>query len=151
MDMDLKRTLVQKLDDIAPEYGLIELSYPSFMKCYGYRSQPLSAADAVEGISALLDLAGGVKMEVEVEGSRNGGEWFGGGKLWEMPGLGGKGKWKIEEDRENVPPDGQAKTDSAALNGKKAGEGEEEDVDSAKKDLPWWIRNFWVAFDALAE
>lgn len=148
--MDLKRTLVQKLDDIAPEYGLIELTYPSFMKCYGYRSQPLSAADAVEGVSALLDLAGGVKMEVEVEGSRNGGEWFGGGKLWEIAGFAGKGKWKIEEDRENVPPDGQANPTSAS-NGKKAVEGEDDDLDSVKKEIPWWIRNFWVAFDALAE
>ncbi|KAJ3811012.1 CDC45-like protein [Lentinula lateritia] len=133
MDMDLKRSLVQKLDDIAPEYGLIELSYPSFMKCYGYQSQPLSAADAVEGISALLDLAGGVKMEVEVEGSRNGGEWFGGGKVWEIHGLSTKRRWAVEEDRENIPPDG------------------ENNADAAKKEVAWWIRNFWVAFDALAD
>ncbi|KAJ3863879.1 CDC45-like protein [Lentinula novae-zelandiae] len=133
MDMDLKRSLVQKLDDIAPEYGLIELSYPSFMKCYGYQSQPLSAADAVEGISALLDLAGGVKMEVEVEGSRNGGEWFGGGKVWEIHGLSTKRRWAVEEDRENIPPDGK------------------NNADGAKKEVAWWIRNFWVAFDALAD
>ncbi|KAF5391946.1 hypothetical protein D9757_001797 [Collybiopsis confluens] len=145
MDMDLKRSLVQKLDQIAPEYGLVELSYPSFMKCYGYRSQPLSAADAVEGVSALLDLAGGVKMEVEVEGSRNGGEWFGGGKVWEFPGLSGKTKWN-NEDRENIPPNGQAIT---KLTAKKPTEG--EDDEGAKQEVAWWIRNFWVAFDALSE
>ncbi|KAJ4001487.1 CDC45-like protein [Lentinula boryana] len=147
MDMDLKRSLVQKLDDIAPEYGLIELSYPSFMKCYGYRSQPLSAADAVEGVSALLDLAGGVKVEVEIEGSRNGGEWFGGGKVWEIHGLGAKGKWTIEEERENIPPDDQPTT--IASNVKKA-KGEDDNSDSLK-EVAWWIRNFWVAFDALAD
>ncbi|KAJ4467442.1 CDC45-like protein [Lentinula edodes] len=147
MDMDLKRSLVQKLDDIAPEYGLIELSYPSFMKCYGYQSQPLSAADAVEGISALLDLAGGVKMEVEVEGSRNGGEWFGGGKVWEIHGLSTKRRWAVEEDRENIPPDVQNTT--VASNVKKT-EGE-NNADGVKKEVAWWIRNFWVAFDALAD
>ncbi|GAW06297.1 CDC45-like protein [Lentinula edodes] len=147
MDMDLKRSLVQKLDDIAPEYGLIELSYPSFMKCYGYQSQPLSAADAVEGISALLDLAGGVKMEVEVEGSRNGGEWFGGGKIWEVHSLSTKRRWAVEEDRENIPPDGQNTT--VASNVRKT-EGE-NNIDGSKKEVAWWIRNFWVAFDALAE
>ncbi|KAJ3929975.1 MAG: CDC45-like protein [Lentinula lateritia] len=147
MDMDLKRSLVQKLDDIAPEYGLIELSYPSFMKCYGYQSQPLSAADAVEGVSALLDLAGGVKMEVEVEGSRNGGEWFGGGKVWEIHGLSTKRRWAVEEDRENIPPNGQNTT--VASNVKKT-EGE-NNADGAKKEVAWWIRNFWVAFDALAD
>ncbi|KAJ3904359.1 CDC45-like protein [Lentinula edodes] len=147
MDMDLKRSLVQKLDDIAPEYGLIELSYPSFMKCYGYQSQPLSAADAVEGISALLDLAGGVKMEVEVEGSRNGGEWFGGGKIWEVHSLSTKRRWAVEEDRENIPPDGQNTT--VASNVRKT-EGE-NNIDGSKKEVAWWIRNFWVAFDALAD
>ncbi|KNZ74782.1 Cell division control protein 45 like protein [Termitomyces sp. J132] len=68
MDMDLKRDLVRKLNDIAPEYGLVELSYPSFMRCFGYRSQPLSAADAVEGISALLDAAGESQQTTAADG-----------------------------------------------------------------------------------
>lgn len=85
MDMDLKRQLQSKLEAISPEYGMVELTYPSFMRLYGFKSHPLSAADAVEAVSALLDIAGGVKMEVEVEGARNGGEWFGGGKVWEAP------------------------------------------------------------------
>ncbi|ETW85742.1 hypothetical protein HETIRDRAFT_310882 [Heterobasidion irregulare TC 32-1] len=79
MDMDLKRELRTKLDAIAPEYGMVDLTYPSFVRCYGYHMQPLSAADAVEVLEALLDAATGVRIEVEVEGARNGGEWFGGG------------------------------------------------------------------------
>jgi cell division control protein 45 len=90
MDIDLKSTLRSKLEAIAPEYGLLELSYPSFTRCFGYRSPPLSAADAVEAVSALLDVAGGVRMEVEVEGARNGGEWFGGGRVWEVEGARGR-------------------------------------------------------------
>lgn len=143
MDMDLKRSLIKQLNDIAPEYGLVELSYPSFMRCYGYKSQPLSAADAVEGISALLDVAGGVRMEVEVEGARNGGEWFGGGRMWEassgskedMRGMRG-------EQRETVPP-GEA--------GNKIGEGEEGEGVETKVEVQWWVKNFWTAFDALGK
>ena len=48
MNMELKRDLVDRLEATAPEYGLLELSYPSFFRCYGYRLHPLSAADAVE-------------------------------------------------------------------------------------------------------
>ncbi|OBZ75938.1 Cell division control protein 45 [Grifola frondosa] len=139
MAKDLKLSLRHKLDQIAPEYGLVELSYPSFTRCYGYRSQPLSACDAVEAVSSLLEVAGGVRMEVEVEGARNGGEWFGGGKLWE----GGKeDRWK-DDERENIPPAvvvSAAKTQNNG-NGKGAAEDEEE--------LQWWVKNFWTSFDAL--
>jgi cell division control protein 45 len=123
MDMDLKQKLKSKLADIAPEYGLIELTYPSFARCFGYKAQPLSAADAVEAVSALLDVAGGVNMEVEVEGARNGGEWFGAGRVWAHN--------KDKEDIENVQPSGKE--------------------DEEKKELQWWVRNFWSAFDALTE
>lgn len=141
MDMDLKRQLTSKLEAIAPEYGMVELSYPSFMRCYGYRSQPLSAADAVEAISALLDVAGGVRMEVEVEGSRNGGEWFGGGKVWD----GGRegAKWR-DEERENVPPGGAMQ--KAGKAGGQDGASEEE-----RPEVDWWMRNFWAAYDGLTE
>ena len=141
MAKDLKLSLRQKLDQIAPEYGLVELSYPSFTRCYGYRSLPLSAADAVEAVSALLDVAGGIRLEVEVEGTRNGGEWFGGGRLWN----GAREGRRRDEERENIPPGGAAsvvKTSSAlaAVDGKGDGENAE---------LQWWVKNFWAAFDAL--
>jgi cell division control protein 45 len=143
MDMDLKKGLVSKLEDIAPEYGLVELSYPSFMRCFGYRTQPLSAADSVEGISALLDVAGGIKMEVEIEGARNGGEWFGGGRVWEAPGRDREVKRLKEDDRENVPPGG-----SANANGGKRNDDEEA---TKAEEIQWWVKNFWTAFDSLNE
>ena len=137
MDMDLKRQLRAKLEAIAPEYGLVELTYPSFTRSYGYRTQPLSAADMVEGLGALLEVSGGVKMEIEIEGARNGGEWFGGGKVWDA-------RWR-EEDRENIPPIGVDKPAQGqnGINGVV-----ESDV---KKPLEWWVRNFWTAYDALDE
>lgn len=143
MDMDLKQMLVKKLTDISSEYAMTELSYPSFMRCYGYRSQPLSAADAVEGISALLDVATGVKIEVEIEGARNGGEWFGGGRVWEA------GSRDSRRFKENVPPGS-----SGALNAPKvkpAGEVALDTDEIGKADVDWWVRNFWLAYDALRE
>jgi cell division control protein 45 len=138
MDMDLKKQLHRKLEDIAPEYGMVELSYPSFMRCYGFRSHPLSASDAVEAVSALLDIAGGVKVEVEVEGARNGGEWFGGGRLWEILDKSRK------EDRENIPPEEGRKKNGGV-------EDVEDEDEGREKEIDWWVKNFWNAFDALTE
>ncbi|KAG6891331.1 hypothetical protein C0992_008785 [Termitomyces sp. T32_za158] len=145
MDMDLKRVLVQKLNDIAPEYGLVELSYPSFMRCFGFRSQPLSAADAVEGISALLDAAGGVRIDVEIEGARNGGEWFGGGRAWEANANRDSGKKKQENERaEQQTPVADGGQSSAA---KALHVANREELELERSS--WWIRNFWTAYDAL--
>lgn len=139
MAKDLKLSLRQKLDQIAPEYGLVELSYPSFTRCYGYRTQPLSACDAVEALSAFIDVAGGVRMEVEVEGMRNGGEWFGGGRVWD----GGREKRHRNDERENIPPGGIVKN-SVAVAPVGKGNGDEDGA-----ELQWWVKNFWTAYDAL--
>ncbi|KAI0319793.1 CDC45-like protein [Amylostereum chailletii] len=138
MDMDLKRDLRSKLEAIAPEYGMVDLSYPSFVRCYGYHMQPLSAVDAVEALTALLDAATGVHMEVEIEGARHGGEWFGGGRVWKAPG-----KWNVEE-RPRKADDGERQAGEDVQND----EGEDED---SKDREPWLVKNFWNAFDALSD
>lgn len=68
MPLDLRRSLVRKLEAIAPEYGLTELTYRGFERSFGFRTAPLGAGDVVEGISALLVAAHGVKIEVETPG-----------------------------------------------------------------------------------
>ena len=138
MDLDLKRQLRFKLDAIAPEYGLVELTYPSFVRCFGYRAPPISAADAVEAISALLDVAGGVRMELEVDGARHGGEWFGAGRIWEGS------KHTISETHEN-----KERGEAVDTNGER--DSENPDNMEERSEVPWWIRNFWAAYDALAE
>lgn len=143
MDMALKKDLQAKLESITPEYGMVELTYSSFTRCCGYRSQPLSAADSVEAVSALLDAAGGVRLEIEVEGARNGGEWFGGGKVWQLQGQGSGNKWR-DDERENIPLGEQAAPR------KPTGENG-EDEEGSKKQVQWWVRNFWSAFDSLNE
>jgi cell division control protein 45 len=129
MDMDLKRHLPSKLDGIAPEYGLVELSYPSFTRAYGFTLASLSAADAVEGLCALLEAAKGVRLEIEKEGGRNGGEWFGGTRAWTVG--------RPEDDKENVDPQGHADG--------------EEGTQVKKKEQAWHVANFWIAYDALEE
>ncbi|KAG6854915.1 hypothetical protein C0991_009738 [Blastosporella zonata] len=143
MDMDLKRDLVQKLNDVAPEYGLVELSYPSFMRCFGYRSQPLSAADAVEGISALMDVAGGVRIDVEIEGARNGGEWFGGGRAWEA----NAGREFAKKKKENGQGNQEQPVLTDGVQPNPAGDAEKDLLGMRMRN--WWVKNFWTAYDAL--
>lgn len=138
MDLDLKHQLRSKLDAIAPEYGLVELTYPSFIRCFGYRAPPLSAADAIEAVGALLDVAGGVRMELEVEGARHGGEWFGSGRVWE----GSKRIIEVHESRE--------RGEGVDTNGDEDG-GEDPDNAEERTEVAWWVKNFWAAYDALTE
>lgn len=140
MDMDLKKTLAGKLDAIAPEYGLIELAYPSFTRTFGFQLASLSAADAVEGLCSLLEAAVGVRLEVEREGGRNGGEWFGGTRMWNvgggiaMPKNGGQASGS--EDKENQDP---------------RANGDEVATQEKKKEEKWHVQNFWIAYDACDE
>lgn len=140
MDIDLKNTLRDKLDSIAPEYGLVEPTYPSFVRAFGYRISALSAADAVEGIEALLQAATGVKIEVELDGSRGGGEWFGGAHTWSLPASGGR-----SYDRDGKQMTKSAIGDSQAVDG--------QDDLKANNLLEQRMneKNFWVAYDAMQE
>jgi cell division control protein 45 len=136
MDMDLKRQLRDKLDAIAPEYGMIELTYPSFVRCFGYHMQPLSAADAVDVLNALLDAATGVRIEVEADGVRNGGEWFGGGRVWRAAG-----RWGVPKTKEKASVHGHGQREELAA---------EAETEQGERES-WLVRNFWNAFDALEE
>ncbi|KJA22335.1 hypothetical protein HYPSUDRAFT_67056 [Hypholoma sublateritium FD-334 SS-4] len=66
MDLDLKGSLTQRLLEIAPEYGLTELLYPSFERCHGYQVQSSSAADAAEGLGALLEVDPRIPLDDEL-------------------------------------------------------------------------------------
>lgn len=141
MDMDLKHQLRHQIDTIAPEYGLVDLAYPSFVRSFGFRSQPLCAADVVESVSALLQAAGGVRLEVETLGGQGGGEWFGGGRIWDL-------------ERRSAAERNGAATESWK-NSQQDSETSEDDIagadGSGSATEKWWIRNFWVAFDALGQ
>ncbi|WWC73512.1 uncharacterized protein I206_107483 [Kwoniella pini CBS 10737] len=133
MDMDLKRKLPEKLESIAPEYGLVELSYPSFTRAYGFQLSSLSAADAVEVISSLLNIAVGVRLEVDREGGKGGGEWFGGTTRWNVNT---RESASIAEGKENQDPNKNG--EDPALDGTQV----------EKKKENWGSTNFWIAYDA---
>ena len=142
MDLDLKNNLFHKVDELKDEYGLHDLTYASFIRKSGYRSD-ISSSDAVEALGALLEVATGVRLDFGNggvgTGAAGGGreEWSEGIKNWvQKDGRGG--------DKENVRP---------AL--REDGE-EHDDEDEAaalalqKKELDWATRNFWLAWDALS-
>ncbi|KZO97722.1 CDC45-like protein [Calocera viscosa TUFC12733] len=139
MDQDLKRSLRAKMDNYAPEYGLVELTYPSYTRSFGFRLQPLSAADVVEGVGALLEAASGVKLEVEMEGNRGGGEWFGGSRTWQLPGRSG--------GKENQPVGAGIRAEAKDSERKSTQQAEEDEREA--KEEEWWVGNFWSAYDAL--
>lgn len=165
MDLDLRKSLVARMDSIAPEYGLTELVFRSFIRSYGFKSAPLSAADAVEGISALLQAAYGVKLEVDtpgmtfaaacangvggqemrynsVPGALHASELFGGRRVWNLgdPGSAPEGQ-RHDGGKENRPV-----TIGAPQERQKQGDAVEE---AAPRNEDLWVRNFFAAYNAL--
>lgn len=128
MDLKLKKELPAKLDAIAPEYGLVELEYPSFVRAFGFEVSLMSAADAVEGLTALLEAATGLRIEVEVEGGRGGGEWFGASRTWSIGG-----DYSVIE-RDNAPT-----------------EDVDVELDKEDKSKQSLAANFWITYDACGE
>lgn len=137
MDADLKVSLYTKVDDLAPEYGLDDLTFPSFYRKSGYRSD-ISSSDAVEGLGALLEVATGVRLD------------FGTGAD-AVSGAGGREEWKAEGMRRWIDGEGDAET--AEMPKEKTGEEDEEEgaiVKADKLEIDWGTRNFWLAWDALS-
>ncbi|QRW14540.1 PAB-dependent poly(A)-specific ribonuclease subunit PAN2 [Ceratobasidium sp. AG-Ba] len=133
MDRNFRKDLPDMLEAIAPEYGMVELQYPSFVRAYGFLTQPLAAADCVEAVSALLDAATGVKLEVETDGGRGGGEWFGSAKTWNAADAVGKKKSAGANGKESLGLDDSLRS-----------KGEEEDEKNKA-----WRDNYWIAYDSL--
>jgi cell division control protein 45 len=54
MSIDLKKILKERVELVAPEYGLHEVLYTSFTRSYGYRGL-MSASDVVYSVTSLLE------------------------------------------------------------------------------------------------
>ncbi|KAA8914495.1 CDC45 family [Sphaerosporella brunnea] len=61
MDMDLKRTLKEKLERYAPLYGLDGVVKEGFVRCWGWRGC-LSAADVAYVVGGILEIGKGKKL-----------------------------------------------------------------------------------------
>ncbi|KAG8907305.1 hypothetical protein FRB99_004754 [Tulasnella sp. 403] len=150
MDAELRERLPTQLEDIAPESGLLELSYPSFTKSYGNEMPRTSAADVLAGVGALLEAAKGIRLTVQVEGGKGGGELFGAERLWDLRKDSGRpGKENIPVRRAEERRQGDEAGQRNAENGDAAAEGDEDDDGVVIDGQKVWILNFWTAFDAL--
>ncbi|KAI7868943.1 CDC45 family [Spinellus fusiger] len=54
MDMELKMRLREKIETVAPIYGLTDICFPSFSRAYGWKYH-LSASDVVYSLATLLE------------------------------------------------------------------------------------------------
>ncbi|CAO1630568.1 unnamed protein product [Parajaminaea phylloscopi] len=157
MPLDLRDSLTRRLDAIAPEYGLTELVFKSFIRSFGFRSNPLSAADAVEGLNALLVAATGQRIEVQDEaltfsGAASTGldrgsygdnvapvssELFGAKRMWSLGGT------TVASSRGGEEKAGQGQdvgNDSGIVN---------EEAEGTSRQSEAWVRNFFIAYEAL--
>lgn len=107
-ESDLQTSLRQKVESVAPLYGLTDIIFPSFSKSFGYKHL-FTASDAAYSIATLLETT-------PETASR----------------LGEKAHWNAEDDLQAL------RTDSLDV-----GEG----LHSARR--PWWMRNFYMAYDAV--
>ena len=149
MELDLRQSLVQRMESIAPEYGLVDLSFRSFMRAYGFRSMPISASDAVEGISALLQAAHGVRIEIDgvhivrsESSTKSGAQSF----LDASVSYGGRTLWALSDDGVHLPtclPTESTEGD-ASVEENEEEENEEENATSAV-----WIKSFFEAYRAM--
>lgn len=152
MDMDLKRSLRSKVESIAPEYGLFDLTFASFVRAYGYQSL-LSASDCVESVTAILEVATGVKLDFH---SLHGGNGIGsvddggqGGTFWDA----GKGvrRWTDLADVPTRPSASSIDKENVRLDSLGAGaDPAQVALQKKPKEDVWWVENFWMASDALS-
>ena len=173
MDLDLRQSLVDRIESIAPEYELTECIYRSFVRAFGFRCSAMSAADIVDGLEALLCAAHGIRIQVDSPGLAFGGIGSGAGgarggysaamggqgqgsdmfsskKLWQLSKIGNASQSvspSPASGKENVPPRRE----------RKGGQQEEDEAEGEGKkpkkiqeeDEAYWVQNFFSAYNAL--
>lgn len=169
MNLDLRQSLLQRIETIAPEYELTECIYRSFVRSYGLRCPAMGAADIVEGLEALLCAAHGVRIEIDAPGLAFGGaassigdaqgaylaamggqmpgsDMFQSKRLWQLT------KTSTAASRKGATPD---KENISPLNAQHEGDGTDRTASSNKQDEGLvqeeenWKLNFFAAFRAL--
>lgn len=88
MDMDLKQMLRNKIEVVAPLYGLTDICFPSFTRSYGWECC-LSASDVVYALSTILETSPAAAIRLGVNVNRNASD-----------------DWQSTEDMDNTTVDG---------------------------------------------
>lgn len=146
MDLDLRQTLVERIESIAPEYGLTECVYPSFVRTFGFRSLPLSAADAVSGLEALMCAAHGIHIEVDAPGLAFGGVGVGSGG---MRGAYAAAMGEAGQGSDMFLSKRVWSCRTGAMSAPNKGTEEEDSTTTTARDCPAWSQNFFTAYSAL--
>ncbi|KAI9469765.1 MAG: DNA replication pre-initiation complex subunit Cdc45 [Benjaminiella poitrasii] len=137
MDMDLKQMLRDKIEVVAPLYGLTDICFPSFTRTYGWECC-LSASDVVYSLSTILETSPAAATQ-----------------------LGTTVNWNEAEETYADDEEDDAKHKDAA-NGLDSSSPPEADRNSSdtsgygsngilsSERTNWWMRNFYTAYDALS-
>lgn len=155
MDVDLKLSLFSSVETLAPEYGLFDLTFPSFIRKNGYRID-LSASDVIEAVGSLLEVATGIRLDFGGVSAVGGGGSGAAGVGMGLHGAGGgREEWKAEgmsrwiEGVEGAPDKSIASLAGNTADGGVAEEEGEEERRKEKQESDWATRNFWLAWDSL--
>lgn len=119
MSIDLKKILKDRIQLVAPEYGLHEILYQSFTRASGYQGL-MSASDVAYGVSSLMELT----PEAAVA-------------------LGYRPEWIAEENKDKDDSQNNATGDSSNA------EGTNNSRSSCSSSSSWWHANFYKACDSL--
>jgi cell division control protein 45 len=168
MNLDLRQSLLQRIETIAPEYELTECIYRSFVRSYGLRCPAMGAADIVEGLEALLCAAHGVRIEVDAPGLAFGGaassigdaqgaylaamggqmpgsDMFQSKRLWQLTKASTAASRKsATPDKENISPSIIHQEEDGS---DKTAPADKQDEGSSQEEI--WKLNFFAAFRAL--
>ncbi|KND03063.1 DNA replication initiation factor CDC45 [Spizellomyces punctatus DAOM BR117] len=160
MNITFKRSIRDKLSSVAPRYNMSEIIFPSFCKSFGYKGV-VSAPDTVYALTALLDWgAEWITRHSAIaysEGMRPVSSRLGrpGGGRDETSELGTGGLAGVGVGtRTGMAAVAMRTGDSIHDDGNKSDEddedlAEEEQERRKKEKQRAWVRNFYVAYDAL--
>lgn len=157
MASDLKTSLFSMLQEQKDAYMLWDLTYPSFVRKSGWKTD-LSASDCVEALGAMLEAATGVRLDFTgaIDGRRalmgtEAGVGQGAGHHDAATQHGGREEWSqgikgwVEKGRE-----GEEQLRQVGAPGEDEGMSEKEVREKRDKDeADARRRNFWFAWDAL--
>lgn len=171
MDLQFRKSLVDRIEAIAPEYELTECIYQSFLRSFGFRCPAMSAADTVEGLEALLCAAHGVRIEIDAPGlafnssasgmgeaqtaylaalggQTQGSDMFQSKKLWQLTKT-SKSTNTSASGKENLAPNTAQGINGRGSNGHIDKQGEEDQEGQRDVVEAYWIQNFFAAYNAL--
>ncbi|KAG0240803.1 hypothetical protein BGW41_006661 [Actinomortierella wolfii] len=158
MDINLKKILKEKIESVAPEYGLHDILFTSFLRSRGFQGT-MSASDFAYAVSALLEVSPEASISLGIKADEHLGIDLAGSSTTAAfatnPLMTANGTGPPSTSVGNAPTAAGANgsSRSTANRGSTAnGSGADDQNDSSNSTQPaWWHANFYKACDALSE